>query len=102
MNMYAETLEAPAVIQLGLKARTAPIDDARVRESRLVERVRAGDETAFREVVESYQTRIYRIVGAILHDRQNTEDVAQEVFAKVYFSIKGFNGRASLFSWIYR
>jgi RNA polymerase sigma-70 factor (ECF subfamily) len=65
-------------------------------------RIRAGDQFAFRELVERHQSRILRVLYGILNHRADAEDVAQDVFAKVYFSIHRFDHRSSLFTWIYR
>ena len=74
----------------------------RTDETNLVRRVRTGDQSAFRELVERHQSRIFRVLYGILNHRADAEDVAQDVFAKVYFSIHRFDHRSSLFTWIYR
>lgn len=71
-------------------------------EVELVARLKAGDEVAFRELVERYESKIHSVTYGILRNRADTDEIAQEVFAKVYFSIKGFDARSSLYSWIYR
>ncbi len=71
-------------------------------EQSLVRRVQAGDELAFREVVERYQTKVHSIIYGILRNRNDAEDIAQQVFAKVYFSIRSFDSRSSLLTWIYK
>jgi RNA polymerase sigma-70 factor (ECF subfamily) len=65
-------------------------------------RIRSGDQSAFRELVERHQSRIFRLIHGILNHRADAEDVAQDVFAKVYFSIHRFDHRSSLLTWIYR
>ena len=65
-------------------------------------RLQARDETAFREIVERYASRIYRVCYGILGNPADANDVAQELFAEVFFSIHGFAGRSSLYAWIYR
>ena len=68
----------------------------------MVARLQARDERAFREVVERYASKIFRVCYGILRNRDDADEIAQEVFAKVYFSIQGFAGRSSLYGWIYR
>src|ERR1700692_279743 len=77
------------------KQRNAP-------ELELVQRLKAGDEAAFRELVERHESRIRCVIYGMLRNRDDADEIAQEVFAKVYFSIKGFGARSSLYSWIYR
>ena len=72
------------------------------RKAHLVRRAQAGDETAFREIVESYQSKVFSIIHGIVRQRNDVEDIAQQVFAKVYFSIKNFDFRSSLITWIYK
>src|SRR5207245_11228722 len=65
-------------------------------------RLSAGDDLAFCELVEGYESRIRSVIYGILRNREDADEIAQEVFAKVYFSIKGFGARSSLYTWIYR
>ena len=57
---------------------------------------------AFREIVERYQSKVFSIIYGILRNRNDAEDIAQQVFAKVYFSLKNFDFRSSLLTWIYK
>jgi RNA polymerase sigma-70 factor, ECF subfamily len=72
------------------------------KEADLVRRVQSGDEMAFREVVERYQSKVFSIIYGILRNHNDAEDIAQQVFAKIYFSIKNFDFRSSLLTWIYK
>jgi RNA polymerase sigma-70 factor (ECF subfamily) len=93
-------LQFPAI---GSKARTKTrVDHRNSEEAALVRRVQAGDELAFREVVERYQTKIFSIIYGILRNHNDAEDIAQQVFSKVYFSIRNFDFRSSLLTWIYK
>ncbi|MEO5925568.1 MAG: sigma-70 family RNA polymerase sigma factor [Bryobacteraceae bacterium] len=71
-------------------------------EAALVRRVQAGDELAFREIVERYQSKVFSIIYGILRNHNDAEDISQQVFAKVYFSVKGFDFRSSLLTWVYK
>ncbi|HZQ51799.1 MAG TPA: sigma-70 family RNA polymerase sigma factor [Bryobacteraceae bacterium] len=78
------------------------MDHRTTEESRLVRRVQAQDELAFCEIVERYQAKVFSIIYGILRNRNDAEDIAQQVFAKIYFSIKSFDFRSSLLTWIYK
>jgi RNA polymerase sigma-70 factor (ECF subfamily) len=78
------------------------VDYENTPEALLVRRAQAGDETAFREIVERYQTKVFSIVHGIVRQRNDVEDIAQQVFAKVYFSLRNFDFRSSLITWIYK
>ena len=71
-------------------------------ETALVQRVRAGDELALQQLVKRYQSKVFRTILGILGKPNEVEDLAQQVFTKVYFSIDRFDFRCSLFTWIYR
>ena len=53
----------------------------------LVEALKAGDEAAFRELVETRQGLVYNTVLGLLQNAEDAEDVSQEVFIKVYESV---------------
>lgn len=57
---------------------------------------------AFREIVERYQSKVFSIIHGVLRNRNDAEDIAQQVFAKVYFSISSFDFRSSLLTWLYK
>jgi RNA polymerase sigma-70 factor (ECF subfamily) len=73
-------------------------DDERV----LVERILAGDDAAFRGLVERFQPRLFRLVHGILGDRDVSDEVCQDVFVSAYGGLRSFDGRSSLWTWLYR
>jgi RNA polymerase sigma-70 factor (ECF subfamily) len=76
--------------------------DHKSGEEDLIRRVQAHDELAFREMVERYQSKVFSIIYGILRNRNDAEDIAQQVFAKVYFSIGSFDSRSTLLTWVHR
>jgi RNA polymerase sigma-70 factor (ECF subfamily) len=78
------------------------VDYENTPEGALVRRAQSGDEAAFREIVERYQSKVFSIIHGIVRQRNDVEDIAQQVFAKVYFSIRNFDFRSSLITWIYK
>jgi RNA polymerase sigma-70 factor (ECF subfamily) len=80
----------------------AKVETNREEESALVRRVQNGDEMAFRDLVERFQSKVFSIIYGILRNHNDAEDIAQQVFAKVYFSIRNFDFRSSLLTWIYK
>jgi RNA polymerase sigma-70 factor, ECF subfamily len=73
-----------------------------MRESRLIDRLKMRDESAFRELVQKYQQRVYNLVYRMLGNRQEAEDLAQEVFVTVFKSIDSFRGDSQFSTWLYR
>jgi RNA polymerase sigma-70 factor, ECF subfamily len=78
------------------------VDYENTPEGALVRRAQSGDESAFRELVEKYQSKVFSIIHGIVRQKNDVEDIAQQVFAKVYFSIKNFDFRSSPITWIYK
>src|ERR1051326_8295237 len=83
-------------------ATRARVDYQNTPEGALVGRAQAGDQAAFREIVERYQSKVFAIIHGIVRQRNDVEDIAQQVFAKVYLSLKSFDFRSSLITWIYK
>jgi len=71
-------------------------------EQELIKGLQKGDENAFRYLVENYQDRVYNTALGVLHNAEDAEDVAQEVFIQVYRSIHSFKGESKLSTWLYR
>src|ERR1700689_5623169 len=100
MSGLSEVLQFPAV---GGRTRARiRVDHKTSEESDLVRRVQARDEIAFREIVERHQAKVFSIIFGILRNHNDAEDIAQQVFAKIYFSIRNFDFRSSLLTWIYK
>ena len=71
-------------------------------EKQLIQRLKNRDERAFNEVVLRYQDRVYKIVFRMLNNRQEAEDITQEVFVTVFKSIGSFREEARFSTWLYR
>jgi RNA polymerase sigma-70 factor, ECF subfamily len=100
MSSFAGTIPFPAAATRA-KAK-ARVDHRNSDEAALVRRVQARDEIAFREIVERYQAKVFSIIYGILRNHNDAEDIAQQVFSKIYFSIQNFDFRSSLLTWIYK
>ncbi len=68
----------------------------------LIQRARAGDQQAFRELVRRYQQKVYGISFGMLHNSDDAMDVAQETFIKVHRYLDNFKGTSSFYTWLYR
>ncbi len=101
MSGFSGVLPFPVAGTSG-RAKTRTVDHRNSEEAALVRRVQAGDELAFREIVERYQSKIFSIIHGVLRNRNDAEDIAQQVFTKVYFSISNFDFRSSLLTWLYK
>ena len=71
-------------------------------EQILIQRLKAGDQTAFRDMVEARQGLVFNTVIGFLQNHEDAEDVTQEVFIKVFESIGQFKGESAFTTWLYR
>jgi len=72
------------------------------RDDLLLARLQAGDETALRDLAETYGSKIYQLAFRYLRNKEDAEEVMQDVLYKVYRKVGAFRGDAALSSWIYR
>ncbi len=73
-----------------------------MNEWSLIERLKQGDQAAFKQIVESSQEFVYNTAIGIVQNPEDAEDVAQEVFVQLYESIHNFKGESKLSTWLYR
>lgn len=86
-------------------ASKAPATDraaADTRDRQLVERLKAGDNRAFEELVRIYKDRIFALSLRMIGNRQEAEDLAQEVFITLHRAIGSYRGEGRFYTWLYR
>ena len=70
-------------------------------DEQLVDRTKAGDARAFDELVVRFSPRLYGLIYNMTSSHEDTNDLLQEVFAKAYRSIRGFQGKSSFYTWMH-
>jgi RNA polymerase sigma-70 factor (ECF subfamily) len=68
----------------------------------LVEKLKKGDQGAFKTIVETWQNMVYNTALGIVQNAEDAEDIAQEVFLQVYQSVGSFKGESKFSTWVYR
>jgi RNA polymerase sigma-70 factor (ECF subfamily) len=68
----------------------------------LLARLQSGDEQALSDLSDAYSTKIYQLAFRYLRNKEDAEEVTQDVLFKVYRKVGEFRGDAALSSWIYR
>src|SRR5271166_1766697 len=68
----------------------------------LVRLAKSDDKEAFELLVRRHQSRVFAVAGGILRNKEDVEDIAQQVFVKAYFSLKRFDQRAAFSTWLYK
>jgi RNA polymerase sigma factor (sigma-70 family) len=71
-------------------------------ENDLIARLKEGNDTAFRDLVEKNQGRVYNTCLGLVRNDDEADDLSQEVFIEVFRSIRYFRGDSKLSTWIYR
>ena len=71
-------------------------------ERELIRRAQKGDTAAYEDLLHAHQQRVFAVVGGILRRREDIEDVVQQVFIKVYVSIRQFDLRSTFSTWLYK
>ncbi len=71
-------------------------------EKKYIKQARAGDKEAFRRLVESCQDRLFGLALSMVRNREQAEDLVQEIFIKAYFALESFEGQSGFYTWLYR
>jgi RNA polymerase sigma-70 factor, ECF subfamily len=77
-------------------------DAARLAQDELLARLKSGDEQALVDLADEFGTKIYQLAFRYLRNKEDAEEVTQDVLFKVYRKVDAFRGDAALSSWIYR
>jgi RNA polymerase sigma-70 factor, ECF subfamily len=68
----------------------------------LIRIFRDGDESGFDELVRRYQQRVLALVYRLVRNSEDAQEIAQDVFVRVYRALPQFHGKSSFYTWLYR
>src|SRR4051795_3885456 len=71
-------------------------------DQELLARLQSGDERALADLSDAYSSKIYQLAFRYLRNKEDAEEITQDVLFKVYRKVDAFRGDAQLSSWIYR
>ncbi len=71
-------------------------------EGELISRSQQGDQDAFRVIFEQYREKVYRVAYGVVREREDALDIVQEVFIKLFQSIRKFKGESRFYTFLYR
>ena len=71
-------------------------------ETEIIQKLQQGNEQAFKQLVENYQKLVVNTCFGMVHNTEDAEDIAQEVFIEVFRSIHKFRADAKISTWLYR
>ncbi len=73
-----------------------------MKDEELVKRINAGEMELFEEIIARYETKVFGVIYYMMRNKNEVEDIAQEVFIKVFKNLRKFKGDSSLYTWIYK
>jgi RNA polymerase sigma factor, sigma-70 family len=73
-----------------------------INDSFYIEKIKAGDVQAFSVIVSRYKDKVFSIVYRIINNREDAEDLTQEIFIKLFKSINGFKNESEFSTCLYR
>lgn len=71
-------------------------------ETDLISRCQQGDQDALKEIFDQYHKKVYRIAYGVVRQREDALDIVQEVFIKLFRSIRNFKGKSKFYTYLYR
>ncbi len=71
-------------------------------DKELAEKAKAGDQSAFEQLVIENQNKVYSLALRLVNDREEAADLAQEAFVKAWQGLSSFQGESSFATWVYR
>src|SRR3954447_19136369 len=82
-----------------IESTSTPVPTA---DQALLARLQSGDERALTDLSDAYSPKIYQLAFRYLRNKEDAEEITQDVLFKVYRKVDAFRGDAQLSSWIYR
>ena len=73
-----------------------------LEETEMISRCQRGDQEALKEIFDKYHKKVYRIAYGVVRQREEALDIVQEVFIKLFHSIKNFKGKSHFYTYLYR
>ena len=87
---------------LNLNSSLTPEQETELEDLRLIEGLRAAEESAYETLIRRFQGPVYNLAWRLLDDPADASDVVQEVFLKIFRNVGSFRGDSSLRTWVYR
>jgi RNA polymerase sigma-70 factor, ECF subfamily len=95
------SFEDVSMVGFPVEVRESSVEQSNATELDLVRQMQTGNEMAYRKFVEGYQSQVFRVAYQILGNREEADEIAQQIFAKIYFAVKGFDARGRLYTWVF-
>jgi RNA polymerase sigma-70 factor, ECF subfamily len=67
-----------------------------VNEENLIKGIQSGNDVAFRQLINTFQKQVFNTCNAIVHNTEDADDLAQDVFIEIFRSAKNYRGECSI------
>src|SRR5438105_3726280 len=101
-SMSTVSVPKPSLQSAERAARAATSQQEAEHDAELVRRFNAGDEDAFVEIMTRYREKIFSVALALLRNRADAEEIAQDTFIRAHRGLARFRGDSSLATWLHR
>ncbi len=71
-------------------------------DEQIIQKIISGNTDSYRDLMDKYQGMVFRTAIGFLHSKEDAEDITQDIFIKVYESLKSFKGKSEFSTWLYR
>ncbi len=71
-------------------------------DTELINKILRGNISCYKEIIEKYQPGVFRICMGFVHQKEDADDLSQEIFTNAFFGLSRFKGQAELSTWLYR
>lgn len=89
-------------MQVLMTEKPEELETEEIPDRELVARAQRKDRSAYNELIQRYHSRIYSLVYNMTSNKEDAEDLVQEVFLKAYTALAKFKGQSSFYTWVYR
>lgn len=73
-----------------------------MNELELIEHILEGNKNAYRQIVDKYKSMVFRVSMGFVHNKEEADDISQEVFINAYLHLDTFKGKSAFQTWLYR
>ena len=74
----------------------------RSEEQIILERIRQGEESLYERFIDLYSARLFSVIIGVVRNREDAQEIVQDVFTKAFFSLDKFRGDSSFSTWLFR
>ena len=73
-----------------------------MKDQELISEILSGNKNLYRHLVEKYQDRVFRVCMGFVHNKEDADDLTQQVFINTYLSLENFEGKSEFSTWLHR